>query len=303
MKRITLIIAVLLTITALCAQEHKTYSGNFLGGKATYSYYEKEEGRIFDGDFHWKIGQYEMSGKFKNDKRDGLWTYSNSFGDILKINYVDGMKDGLCEFKGNTISYSEVDYQVNFKDGRENGPIKYQTKGTIITGEYAQGFMTGVWERKFNDGSYAHAEFLDDNPIPFPNNNYIYNNQDGSKTQIEENDEVKDYIFGQKWNADIKEQVYGLMNKMETAWEALARLGYGYNSTFVRGLEFPKKKVDTRDLATIRDSVALSRKKLDTRDLATIRDSVALSRKKLNSSSQSKPNSLKGKFWKFMNTK
>ena len=62
----------------------QTYSGNFEGGKATYSYYENNEyERIYNGDFEYTgnvedyVGLvFNISGDFANNLKEGKWIFS-----------------------------------------------------------------------------------------------------------------------------------------------------------------------------------------------------------------------------------
>lgn len=94
MKQIISIVLMTLTVQASVGQTLKTYSGVYEGGKATYTYYEDENGeRVKHGKFSYSnvnkgIGvgggmsvsyatTISASGNYKDGLKDGKWTYKN----------------------------------------------------------------------------------------------------------------------------------------------------------------------------------------------------------------------------------
>ena len=173
MKRMFIFIAVIFATSVLSCQDLKTYSGSFKGGEATYSYYENDDGRVFEGEFHWKgngarpgyleyKGDVEIEGSFKNNKRDGLWIYTatdkQNRVNTLKANYVNGVLEGNYEYEENWGIFNEkIILSTTNKNGRVDGYVRIEVPNSIITGNYAQGTRVGVWERKFTNGSYFHV--------------------------------------------------------------------------------------------------------------------------------------------------
>ncbi len=201
MKRINIFAAVLFTAITLSAQELKTYSGSFKGGQATYTYYETDDGRVYDGKFHWKsnLGDGEMTGTFKNNKRDGLWIYTYRES-TFKVNYVNGIPNGKFEIKGNFWGLEECTLSATMINGRANGPVKIEESNSVITGEYNQNKRIGVWERRFLNGSYYHV-LCKGSKAPYYNNyinedsylanevrdgNFFYDMEDGKKYKTTE---------------------------------------------------------------------------------------------------------------------
>lgn len=93
-------------------QNLKVYNGDYTlnsiaaTGTAKYSYYENDEyQRVYHGDFTLSVEKGNFSGvitgKFKNDLRDGKWTIKGSFGYpqyldmVMNINYLDGQPNGI----------------------------------------------------------------------------------------------------------------------------------------------------------------------------------------------------------------
>ena len=205
----------LMVATLSNAQELKTYSGSFKNGEATYTYYETDEGRVFQGEFHWKgngarpgymeyKGEVEIRGSFKNNKRDGLWTYTatNKLNEVntLKANYVDGVPDGIYEYEENWGMFNEkIILSATNKNGRVNGPVKIELPNSVITGEYTKDTRTGVWERKFKNGSYYHivckgSQLYEGYDIHLEDEyegNFVYDIEDGSKKKATEYDMLR----------------------------------------------------------------------------------------------------------------
>lgn len=93
MKRVLFCIVMLFCIcVAMNAQELKTYSGSYnmvvsgfhFPGKATYTYKNADDGtRIYEGNFNFirivrpNVCYDKVVGKFHNDLKNGLWTYTN----------------------------------------------------------------------------------------------------------------------------------------------------------------------------------------------------------------------------------
>ena len=218
MKRIFICVAVLFATTTLVSQELKTYSGSFKGGQATYTYYENDDGRIFDGEFHWKgngarpgyleyKGEVEIVGSFKDSKRIGLWIYTatdeQNRVNTLKANYVNGVPEGKFEYEENWGLFDEKKTLfATMKNGRADGPVKIEMPNSVITGNYAQNTRVGVWERKYTGGSYCHvvckgSDLLNDMGRSWDllheerEGNIYYDIEDGSKRIIT----VKDMLY------------------------------------------------------------------------------------------------------------
>jgi len=93
-------------------QNIKVYNGDYTlneinaVGTAKYSYYENENyQRVYHGDFTLSVGKGNFScvitGKFKNDMRDGMWTakgnfgYPQNFDFLITENYINGQPNGI----------------------------------------------------------------------------------------------------------------------------------------------------------------------------------------------------------------
>lgn len=110
--RFLVLIALCLIGRSAIGQNIQVYNGDYTlnsisaVGTAKYSYYENENyQRIYNGDFTLSVekGNFTcvITGKFKNDLRDGKWTIKGNFGypqnmDIfMNINYINGQPNGI----------------------------------------------------------------------------------------------------------------------------------------------------------------------------------------------------------------
>lgn len=145
MKRIIISAALtMLTVQVSVGQTLKTYSGLYEGGRATYTYYEDENGeRVKHGKFTYNKGNkgigvgsgsmrgvnvsytttVSASGNYKNGVKNGTWTYKNrtasgsyTFANFSAvINYVDGSMEGTLTNAGKTFQ---------MKNNRITGQVK-----------------------------------------------------------------------------------------------------------------------------------------------------------------------------------
>lgn len=159
-----------LTVQASVGQTLKTYSGVYEGGKATYTYYEDENGeRVKHGKFSYSnvnkgIGvgggmsvsyatTISASGNYKDGLKDGKWTYKNKtagggvvFSDFsVIVNYVDGRMEGTLTNKGTTFQ---------MKNNRITGQVrkvkKTQNEDWTMSGQFDEdGFPDGTWTKNY----------------------------------------------------------------------------------------------------------------------------------------------------------
>lgn len=143
----------LCVVVNIHAQTLKTYSGKFNGGYAVYTYKDNPEGgRIYEGKFVYTAGNYQASGNFKNNMRDGLWIYKDA-ENILKVNYKDGVRDGVFSYQGIagkvnlTFKNNKIVGKVNF-EGEFSWPVEAYVlivRGKL-TGQCDEtGYADGTW--------------------------------------------------------------------------------------------------------------------------------------------------------------
>lgn len=146
---------------ALCfnsanAQSLKTYSGKFQGGQATYTYRDNPEGgRIFEGKFTYvgRNGNFRVTGTYKNDKKDGLWTYKNGT-DLLKIHYKEGVRNGSFSYQSR-LEKADLTFKDNKIIGKFSlaGEFSWGYQGDILL---AQGTLVG----QCNEAGYADGTWI-----------------------------------------------------------------------------------------------------------------------------------------------
>ena len=159
-----------LAVQASVGQTLKTYSGLYEDGKATYTYYEDENGeRVKHGTFSYNKGNkgigvgggmavsyattISASGNYKNGIKDGKWTYKNktaggsiTFADFSAVvNYVDGRMDGPLNNSGTIFQ---------MKNNRITGHVKKvkktQNEDWSLSGQFdEEGFPDGIWTKNY----------------------------------------------------------------------------------------------------------------------------------------------------------
>ena len=135
------------------AQALKTYSGKFKGGQATYTYRDNPEGgRIYEGKFSYVSGAFQATGNYKNDMKDGLWTYKDS-DNLLKIYYKNGVRDGIFSYSG-SAGKANLTFKNNRIVGEVNvsGEISFGLGGSVIVASGTligqcdeEGYADGIW--------------------------------------------------------------------------------------------------------------------------------------------------------------
>ena len=164
------------------AQSLKTYSGKFKEGTAIYTYRDNPNGgRIFEGNFTYTTPYDKINGQFKDNKKDGVWTYKG-INKLLKLSYKDGVPDGMYQFiKENNNYYSHI-YRIDtllliIKDGKfigsaqgtnvtyrwrsdKNFDYAFDTK-VSFTGQFDDnGYLDGNWTFKTDDSiTVFHATY------------------------------------------------------------------------------------------------------------------------------------------------
>ncbi len=164
MKRFKSLIAVILLGMQLLAAQtsaHKTYSGPYDEGTATYTYIDAPDGsRIFDGKFTYRTKYTTLTGNMKNDHQVGTWKYTSTavklfdYKNLTKVETTFTFDDnGLLSgpvvykdyFKNGTVIVSE---SYSFDEGSLDGAYNYvnwEDTRYKQKGEYRQGKRVGKW--------------------------------------------------------------------------------------------------------------------------------------------------------------
>lgn len=118
-NQLNLIFILILSLINFSAKSQviQTYKGNFGDGFATYQYYEDEnQERIYHGKFTYSKKYSVVTGNFKNNLKDGIWTYVYQYDNSYTIDYekilgsfVDGNMNG---------DWTYIHYKKNKQTGK-----------------------------------------------------------------------------------------------------------------------------------------------------------------------------------------
>lgn len=173
MKKSILLLILSVTVGSGMGQTLKTYSGLYEGGKATYTYYEDENGeRIKQGKFTYNKTQSGVgvgvgmiggnisytdtqyaSGNYNKGKKNGEWIYKHKvasknivFSDFSAvINYVDGHMEGTLNSQGDIFQMKN-----NRITGKVKKIMKTRNENWTMSGQFDDdGFPDGVWIKRY----------------------------------------------------------------------------------------------------------------------------------------------------------
>ena len=237
-SKIALIVLALFSLTAY-GQSRKTYSGEykasgsgsqisleFTTGKATYSYYEDDEGnRLYDGSFRFDVTKnistwdgrstgdkikVSIRGTYKDHLRHGDFTTTFSLTEsgrtssaTCKTDYAMGYANGLW-----SITESGEAKSVSFTNNVGNGNFSYKTQDLSITGK--------MNDKGLLDGDIVFIEGKWKTTITYDNGfqlSYVSKNtQTGEITEREETSEEQIAYFSQIWKAMQEQDTATLEN-------------------------------------------------------------------------------------------
>ena len=156
MKKLLILFASLICLS-INAQTLKTYTGNYnclikpnmdTYGKVRYTYYEQDNKRMYHGQFSYSDSRGTLKGKFKDDKQDGVWTFSQTTNFTIGKKYYNGKR---------VIS-------ITFSDGVPNGPLKISlvdsktnTPQAYIKVNFNNGLLVGDVSGKLNRRLYGFS--------------------------------------------------------------------------------------------------------------------------------------------------
>lgn len=166
-KILLISISTFFSSNAFC-QQLKSFSGNFQGGQATYTYSENSnQERIYQGEFKFKrnlsYGHYQnilITGKFNNNLKDGNWRFTGNDDDAnptvdqitIEGKYLNGKKIGkwVAIQRAQTYSKKVISQELtaNFKNDTICGVYKYTSQnGTYsVLGQFDNnGNYDGDW--------------------------------------------------------------------------------------------------------------------------------------------------------------
>lgn len=205
MKKLLFCIAMLFcTCMTMNAQGLKTYSGNFnmvvsgfhFPGKATYTYKNANDGtRIYEGNFNFirvtrpNVCYDKVVGKYHDNLKDGLWTYTNkTIGttEQLKVYYSNGMVDGIYEYSKIEKNVTKKSFKGVFKNGVPVG---------AISGKLIQAYFNGK-DYRFGIGDGVFTGQTDEKGLP--DGTWKFTSQD--------------YMYYEKWTHGVLDESYCIDN-------------------------------------------------------------------------------------------
>lgn len=173
-------------LPVLTAQDLKTYSGSFketIGGegKATYTYYEKDEQEVRHGKFSYSWSDNDtkkvrnknytfklrkkITGSYKNGRKDGVWSFEISFTDYPLTSdkiYSTGSISKTASYKKGK-PHGKWQYRQNFKNRNMKAEgvhtwnwSNYDSPGIInVDAEFRDGIITGslIYNDTYNNES------------------------------------------------------------------------------------------------------------------------------------------------------
>ena len=183
------IVASAFAASVLCASgQTKTYNGSYpnlfdeygilaANTRASYSYREDGEKRIYDGPFNYTFKAYgannktgSLKGNFKDNVPVGEWVLEypciDAPSDWITVKFTineKGLPDGPASYtcyrlrKGAKVPVAEV--KLNYVNGNLNGKCSMSAPETAymekcnISGQYVDGDKSGVWEGTIGTGT------------------------------------------------------------------------------------------------------------------------------------------------------
>jgi hypothetical protein len=159
----------------------KAYSGKYEKGTATYQYYENENyERILHGSFSYKESEFQITGQYNNNLRNGFWKATTSLQrgwgkgasmitQLVTATYNNGKLEGLCTYKkmNATIKTILATSTANFKNNMLVGSYKFDSyfdkyennsKFSIDCSFTKDGFLDGIFKIDYN---YDGVEYQD----------------------------------------------------------------------------------------------------------------------------------------------
>ncbi len=171
----------LFCISLSFGQTIKTYNGEYEKGTAIYQYYENTNyERVMNGNFSYKENDYQITGQYKNNLRNGIWKVITSqkrgwgsgasiISQFVTATYNNGKLDGLCTYKkmNTTAKIIIATSTANFKNNMAIGSYKFNSYGdeyennskfSIDCSFTNDGFLEGTLKIDYN---YDGTEYQD----------------------------------------------------------------------------------------------------------------------------------------------
>lgn len=152
------------------SQTLKTYSGKYEEGIASYSYYEENDQRIYQGDFNYEekdeFNSLIIKGSYNKGKKSGIWLFTrtqtsgtflgtryNGYVENASLNFVNGKREGPCSLKKVENKTGKVLKEINCNFS--NNHISGSYKATLNTDEKCK-LEFNVNSNNELDGAYLY---------------------------------------------------------------------------------------------------------------------------------------------------
>jgi hypothetical protein len=163
-----LVLFILPSLSISLFAQHQTYKGRYrLGeygyyGNVEYTYLEKNDRRIFDGQFKFTTSSgNSFEGIFKNGVKEGEWNFFYD-GNSIIINFKNGMRDGLFQIQHRRgVPYFNLMYKENKVIGSYKN-YSYSSYNKSYEGQFDEdGNATGQWVIKRTESGILFTRILE----------------------------------------------------------------------------------------------------------------------------------------------
>jgi hypothetical protein len=165
MSKIYVVLTCVICLSTLASQSQvlKKFQGNYEEGVATYSYYEKDFNRIYEGSFTYSKYDRERkqtitaSGQYHNNLKQGHWKYTFTPRLFIKprLETVEGLYDKgkkVGEWTDIFLTKNSKELKivkrsiVNFKNDQLIGHFSFQYNSDLLYSTYASMFAEGSFD-------------------------------------------------------------------------------------------------------------------------------------------------------------
>jgi len=120
--------------------------------------------------FH-KNGQNQEAGRYKNNKKDGVWTFWDENGiKDSETTYSNGLKTKTSSFSGNEVTVTtfyengDLKFRGKWINGKKEGKLLWLFENEIVSGieSYTDGILNGISSSNYPNGkSKQIVEYID----------------------------------------------------------------------------------------------------------------------------------------------